>query len=57
VTTVRRELAAHYLEVGTHPLSQVAELLGFSALSAFSRWYKQQFGEVAGRRRRPDSRT
>jgi len=57
VTTVRRELAVHYLEDGTRPLSQVAELLGFSALSAFSRWHKQQFGEVAGRRRRPDSRT
>jgi len=37
---------------GTRPLSQVADLLGFSALSAFSRWYKQQFGEVAARPRR-----
>jgi AraC-like DNA-binding protein len=53
VNTIRRELAAHYIDDGTRPLSQVAELLGFSALSAFSRWYKQQFGEVAARRRRP----
>jgi AraC-like DNA-binding protein len=52
MNTIRRELAAHYIDDGTRPLSQVAELLGFSALSAFSRWYKQQFGEVAGRRRR-----
>jgi len=52
VNTIRRELAAHYVDDGKRPLSQVAELLGFSALSAFSRWYKQQFGEVAARRRR-----
>lgn len=56
VNTVRREMAAHYIADGTRPLSQVAELLGFSALSAFSRWYKQQFGEVAGRRRRSGPR-
>lgn len=52
VNTIRRELAAHYVDDGTRALSQVGELLGFSALSAFSRWYKQQFGEVAGQRRR-----
>ncbi|MDM0109453.1 AraC family transcriptional regulator [Variovorax sp. J22R24] len=56
VNMVRREMAVHYVEDGTRPLSQVAELLGFSALSAFSRWYKQQFGEVAGRRRRSEPR-
>ncbi|MDM0022518.1 AraC family transcriptional regulator [Variovorax saccharolyticus] len=47
----RRELAEHYID-STRPLTQVADLLGFSALSAFSRWYKQQFGQVAGQRRR-----
>jgi AraC-like DNA-binding protein len=52
VNAIRRELAAHYLDDGKRPLSQVAELLGFSALSAFSRWYRQQFGEVAAQRRR-----
>ncbi|MDM0106544.1 AraC family transcriptional regulator [Variovorax sp. J22R24] len=52
VNTIRRELAVHYIDDGTRPLSQIAELLGFSALSAFSRWYKQQFGEVAGLRHR-----
>ncbi|NDZ13246.1 AraC family transcriptional regulator [Variovorax sp. WS11] len=57
MNTIRRELAAQYIDDGTRPLSQVADLLGFSALSAFSRWYKQQFGEVAGRRRRAGSRT
>ena len=57
VNTIRRELAAHYIDDGTRPLSQVGELLGFSAPSAFSRWYKQQFGEVADRRRRMVART
>lgn len=52
VNTIRRELAAQYVDDGTRPLTQIAELLGFSALSAFSRWHKQQFGEVALRRRR-----
>ncbi|MDM0000772.1 AraC family transcriptional regulator [Variovorax sp. J22P240] len=51
MNTVRRELAEHYLEDGKRPLSQVADLLGFSSPSAFSRWYKQQFGETAVRRR------
>ncbi|MDM0015758.1 helix-turn-helix transcriptional regulator, partial [Variovorax sp. J22P168] len=52
VNTIRRELAVHYIEDGNRPLSQVAELLGFSALSAFSRWYRQQFGQVARPRQR-----
>ncbi len=52
LNTIRRELAVQYVEDGTRQLSQVAELLGFSALSAFSRWYRQQFGEVAVQRRR-----
>ncbi|MDM0111245.1 AraC family transcriptional regulator [Variovorax sp. J22R133] len=56
LNTIRRELAAQYVDDGTRPLSQVAELLGFSALSAFSRWYRQQFGEVAGARRRTKDR-
>jgi AraC-like DNA-binding protein len=57
VNTVRRELAAHYIDDAARPLSQVGELLGFSAPSAFSRWYRQQFGEVADRRRRLATRT
>jgi AraC-like DNA-binding protein len=53
---IRRELAGHYLDDGKRPMSQIAELLGFSALSAFSRWYKQQFGAIARRRRQVGSR-
>jgi AraC-like DNA-binding protein len=51
LNTMRRELASHYVDDGRRPLTQVAELLGFSTLSVFSRWYKQQFGDVAHRRR------
>ncbi len=40
----RMELAAHYLSNPQRSLSEVAELLGYSSLSAFSRWFKEQHG-------------
>jgi AraC-like DNA-binding protein len=43
----RRRMASKYLLDRSKPLSQVASLLGFSAPSAFSRWYREQFGELA----------
>jgi AraC-like DNA-binding protein len=42
--SVRAELVTRYVENRDRPLASVAELLGFSAVSAFSRWYKSQFG-------------
>src|SRR4029077_15740521 len=42
--SVRAELVTRYIENRDRPLASVAELLGFSALSAFSRWFKTQFG-------------
>ncbi|WP_455286788.1 hypothetical protein [Cupriavidus necator] len=51
VNTIRRELAAHYLEDGKRPLSQVSVLLVCSALSAFSRWYRQQSSVSASQQR------
>ena len=43
-TSVREELALRYV-VHTHrSLHEIAEVLGYSELSAFSRWYKKQFG-------------
>jgi transcriptional regulator GlxA family with amidase domain len=44
-------LTATYLDVGERSLTAIAGLLGFSALSAFSRWYIQRFGESASARR------
>ena len=40
---VRGELALRHLENAQRPLGDIAELLGFSALSAFSRWFSQRF--------------
>jgi len=51
VEGVRRELAARYVDDGARPLSEVSALLGFSAPSAFSRWYRQGFGVSAASHR------
>ena len=42
--SVRAELVTRYIDNRDRPLASVAELLGFSALSAFSRWFRSQFG-------------
>jgi AraC-like DNA-binding protein len=49
---VRSELAESYLEGSKRPCTEVADLLGFSALSAFSRWHKHHFGFTLTERRR-----
>ena len=41
---VRAELATRYIGNRDRPLASVSELLGFSALSAFSRWFRGRFG-------------
>jgi AraC-like DNA-binding protein len=41
IEAVRRELLKRYLDDGSRPLGEVAGLLGFSAPSAFSRWYRK----------------
>jgi AraC-like DNA-binding protein len=52
--SVRRELAPRYMENRERTLAQVSSLLGFSAPSGFSRWYRRQFNSAAsdGRVRR-----
>jgi len=47
----RLGLAFQYLEESDRPLVEVAELLGFSALSAFSRWHRTQCGQSPSERR------
>ncbi|MBR0801314.1 AraC family transcriptional regulator ligand-binding domain-containing protein [Bradyrhizobium jicamae] len=42
--SVRAELVTRYIGNSERPLASIAELLGFSALSAFSRWFRSQFG-------------
>lgn len=41
---IRKELAARYVFESSRPLTEIAELLGFTAPSSFSRWYQMQFG-------------
>ena len=41
---IRTELAARYVLETQRSLTEIAELLGFSAPSSFSRWYQMQFG-------------
>jgi len=40
----RRRIVGQYLLEKSRPLAQVSTLLGFSSPSAFSRWYRDQFG-------------
>jgi AraC-like DNA-binding protein len=40
---VRKELAMRHLANANRPLSEIAGLLGFSELSAFSRWFSRHF--------------
>ena len=42
VEALRRELLARYLDEGAKKLAEISALLGFSAPSAFSRWYRQR---------------
>ena len=44
VNEIRKELATRHVIESDRPLTEVAMLLGFSAPSAFSRWYHAQFG-------------
>lgn len=41
---IRKELAARYVYESNRTLTDIAECLGFTAPSSFSRWYQAQFG-------------
>lgn len=49
--TVRMNLARTFVESSRRPLAEVADLLGFSSLSAFSQWYTRTHGQSAAERR------
>ena len=51
VSEVRGELSQRYLAQTQRTLAEVAELLGFSALSAYSRWHQTTQGQTASARR------
>ncbi|MEV0056197.1 AraC family transcriptional regulator [Saccharopolyspora shandongensis] len=44
LNATRAELARRYVGHRTRSLTEIAELLGFSELSAFSRWFRIEFG-------------
>lgn len=44
---MRREMAVSLLAGGHRPLQSVADLLGFSSLSAFAHWFRRHFGQSA----------
>jgi AraC-like DNA-binding protein len=48
---VRMNLARTFVESSRRPLAEVADLLGFSSLSAFSQWYSRAHGQSAAERR------
>ena len=55
VDTVRAELASRYLKDKSRSLTEVSSMLGFSAPSGFSRWYRRRHGTTPtdGRAARP----
>jgi AraC-like DNA-binding protein len=48
VNEARRELVETYMENPRYPLRSIAELLGYSTLSSFTRWFTTQFGASPG---------
>lgn len=44
VDAVRMEMVGRYLDDSNRPLSLITRLLGFSSSSAFSRWFRDQYG-------------
>jgi AraC-like DNA-binding protein len=51
VQSTRMGLIPQYLEQSDRPLAEVADLLGFSALSAFSRWHRAHYRQSASAHR------
>jgi AraC-like DNA-binding protein len=49
LNAVRRDLAVRYLANKSCSLAQVAEMLGYSQLSSFTRWFSAEFGATPTR--------
>jgi AraC-like DNA-binding protein len=45
--TVRTDMVRRFVEHGHRPLNEIAGMLGFSGLSAFSRWFRNRFRRSA----------
>ena len=44
IDSVRMEMVGRYLDDSSRPLYLITQLLGFSSLSAFSRWFSDRYG-------------
>ncbi|MCY1417792.1 HTH-type transcriptional regulator VirS [compost metagenome] len=44
INDVRRDLVVRYLENPNYSLSRIADMLGYSMASSFTRWFIAQFG-------------
>jgi AraC-like DNA-binding protein len=53
VEAVRCELADRYLREGPRSVAEVATMLGFSAASGFSHWYRKHYQARPSARRKP----
>lgn len=49
VNGVRTELVQRYLANPRHSMAAISQMLGYSAPSAFTRWFSAQFGEAPQR--------
>jgi AraC-like DNA-binding protein len=43
LTQTRRDLATRYLAHSVQPITEIAHMTGYSNLSSFARWFRQQF--------------
>jgi AraC-like DNA-binding protein len=43
---VRKSLALHYLQSGSHPIKEISHMLGYNEVSAFSRAFKRWTGKA-----------
>jgi AraC-like DNA-binding protein len=41
---VRRELAQRYLSNSAHSITEISDLIGYTSISSFSRWFTNEFG-------------
>ena len=44
INEVRRNLVIHYMENPNYSLGRIADMLGYSVASSFTRWFSSQFG-------------